>query len=45
MFQKRDRIFLWFLKKRKPTKKKKNKLNLGTEVDEPKTSSSVKLRM
>ena len=33
----------WFFKKREPTKKhKKNKLSLGKEVDEPKTSSLVK---
>ena len=36
----------WFLKKREPTKKTyKNKLSLGTEVDEPKTNSLVKPRM
>ena len=36
----------WSLKKREPTKNhKKNKLKLGTEVDDPKTSSLVKPRM
>ena len=33
---------LWFLKKREPTKKH---LSLGTDVDEPKTSSFVNPRM
>ena len=39
MLQERDRLFLGSLKKESQLK---NKLSIGTEVDEPKTSSLVK---
>ena len=42
MLQKCDRLFFGSLKKREPTKKH---LSLGTDVDEPKTSSFVNPRM
>ena len=42
MLQERDRLFLGSLKKESQLK---NKLSIGTEVDEPKTSSLVKPRM
>ena len=43
MLLKRDRLFLGSLKNESQLKNiKKNKLSLGKEVDEPKTSSLVK---
>ena len=45
MLQKRDRLFLGSLKTRANQTTHKNKKILGTEVDEPKTSSIVKPRM
>ena len=44
MLLKRDRLFLGSLKNESQLKNiKKNKLGLGKEVDEPKTSSLVKI--
>ena len=45
MLQKRDRLFIGSLKNESQLKTYKTKLSLGTEVDEPKTSSLVKPRM
>ena len=45
MLQKRDRLFIGSLKNESQLKTYKTKLSLGTEVDEPKTSSLVKSRM
>ena len=45
MLQKRDRLFLGSLKNESQLKNTKTKKSLGTEVDEPKTSSIVKPRM
>ena len=45
MLQKRDRLFLGFLKKESKLKNIQKQISLGTEVDEPKTSSLVKPRM
>ena len=45
MLQKRDRLFLGFLKKESKLKNIQKQISLGTEVDESKTSSLVKPRM